>query len=139
MRKISRVGSLTGLTAETAVLSPLSLVFLVYLLLAGRSAMGTASVSIHFLLIGAGVVTAVPLVWFARGARRIPLSSVGFIQYLAPTCHLLLGVFLYNEPFTRVHAISFFLIWIALLVFSVSQFRLMRRPTGVSQKALPNP
>jgi chloramphenicol-sensitive protein RarD len=139
LRKTSRVGALTGLTAETAILSPLSLSFLFYLMVAGSSAFGKASVSIHLLLIGAGIVTAVPLVWFARGARRIPLSSVGFIQYLAPTCHLLLGVFLYREPFSRVHAISFALIWMALLIFSVSQFRLMRRPAAMSKEAFPSP
>jgi chloramphenicol-sensitive protein RarD len=128
LRKTSHVGALTGLTAETTILSPVSIVFLAYLLTEGSAVMGKASVSVHLLLIGTGVVTAVPLVWFARGARRIPLSSVGFFQYLAPTCHLLLGVFLYREPFTKVHAVSFTFIWIALLIFSVSQVRLMKRP-----------
>jgi len=128
IRKTSRVGALTGLTAETAILSPAAVVFIVLLFLQGGSVVGKASASIHLLLIGAGIVTALPLVWFARGARRIPLSSVGFLQYLAPTCHLLLGVFLYEETFTRIHAISFALIWIALLIFSVSQLRSLRRP-----------
>jgi len=128
IRKTSRVGALTGLTAETAILSPVSLVFLVLIFLQGGSVVGKASVSVHLLLVGTGIITALPLVWFARGARRIPLSSVGFIQYLAPTCHLLLGVFLYKEPFTRVHVISFALIWIALLIFSFSHVRLMKRP-----------
>lgn len=131
LRKTSRVGALTGLTAETAILSPLSIAFFAYLLTEGSTVLGKASVSVHLMLLGAGVVTAVPLVWFARGARRIPLSSVGFIQYLAPTGHLLLGVFLYKEPFTRVHMVSFALIWIALLIFSFSQFRHMKRPSPV--------
>ncbi len=130
IRKTARVGALTGLTAETAILLPLSIVFLVLLFIQGSSVVSRASVSVHFLLIGAGIVTALPLVWFARGARRIPLSSVGFIQYLAPTCHLLLGVFLYKEPFTRVHVVSFALIWIALLIFSVTQIKLMKRPVS---------
>jgi len=127
LRKISRVGAVTGLTAETAFLSPLAVIVLVYLQVGGSSVVGKASVSVHLLLIGAGIVTALPLVWFARGARRIPLSSVGFIQYLAPTCHLLLGVLLYEEPFTRVHAVSFALVWVALAIFSISQIRVMRR------------
>ncbi len=132
IRKTARVGALTGLTAETAILSPLSVIFLVLLLVKGGSVMGTASVSILLLLVGTGVITALPLVWFARGARRIPLSSVGFFQYLAPTCHLLLGVLLYREPFTQVHTVSFALIWIALLIFSVSQVRLMKRPVSTT-------
>jgi chloramphenicol-sensitive protein RarD len=127
IRKTARVGALSGFTGEMAMASPVAIVFLSLLIGQGGSVVGKASISIHLLLIGTGLVTAVPLVWFTRGARRIPLSSVGFIQYLAPTCHLLLGVFLYKEPFTRVHAVSFVLIWIALLIFSISQIRLMRR------------
>jgi chloramphenicol-sensitive protein RarD len=127
IRKTARVGALTGLTAEMTIASSVSIVFLVLLFMQGGSVVGSASVSVHLLLIGTGIITAMPLVWFTRGARRIPLSSVGFIQYLAPTCHLLLGVFLYKEPFTGVHAVSFILVWIALLIFSISQIRLMRR------------
>ncbi|MFC2165979.1 EamA family transporter RarD [Acidobacteriota bacterium] len=127
IRKTARVGALTGFAGETAILSPTALVFLILLLMQGGSVVGKASLSVHLLLIGTGIVTALPLVWFARGARRIPLSSVGFIQYLAPTCHLLLGVFLYGESFTRVHAVSFSLIWIALIIYSVSQLRSVKR------------
>jgi chloramphenicol-sensitive protein RarD len=139
IRKTARAGALTGFTIEMAIASPVSLVFLALLFMQGGSVVGRASVSVHLLLVGTGVVTAVPLVWFARGARRIPLSSVGFFQYLAPTCHLLLGVFLYKEPFSRAHAISFSLIWIALLIFSVSQIRHIRRPSRISGEAFPNP
>jgi len=136
LRKTARVGAVTGLTAETAVLSPASLVFLVILGIQGGSSLGNASASVHLLLFGAGIVTATPLVWFARGARRIPLSTVGFIQYLAPTCHLILGVFLYHEPFTATHAVSFTLIWIALLIYSVSKTRFMQRLKPGSLKNL---
>jgi len=139
LRKTSRVGALTGLTAETAFLSPLSIGFLVYLIGAGNTVLGNASVSLHLLLVGAGIVTAVPLVWFARGARRIPLSSIGFLQYLAPTCHLLLGVFLYRESFTQVHVVSFGLIWVALLIFSLSQVRIKKHMERISKTAQPNP
>lgn len=127
IRKTSRVGSLTGLSAETALLSPLALFFLVFKGVEGSSAFGQASVTIHLLLIGAGIATATPLVWFARGARRIPLSRVGFIQYLSPTIQLLLGVLVFKEPFTTTHGVSFSLIWVALLIYSTSNTRLMKR------------
>ncbi|MBN1222316.1 MAG: EamA family transporter RarD [Candidatus Aminicenantes bacterium] len=135
LRKTAQVGSVTGLTAETAVLSPFALVFLIVLWTQGGSSLGKASIPVHLLLFGAGIATAVPLVWFARGARRIPLSTVGFIQYLAPTLHLLLGVFLYREPFTSTHAVSFILIWIALLIYSVSKTRFLQslHPGGLKK------
>jgi chloramphenicol-sensitive protein RarD len=70
------------------------------------------------LFIGAGIVTALPMVMFANAANRLPLSLLGFIQYLSPTIALLTGIFLYHEPFTQTHAISFGLIWLALAIFS---------------------
>ncbi|MBS3819788.1 EamA family transporter RarD [bacterium] len=127
IRKTSRVGSLTGLTAETAILSPLAIFFLGFKGIEGTSAFGQASVSIHLLLIGAGIATATPLLWFARGARRISLSTVGFIQYLSPTLQLLLGVFVFKEPFTTTHGVSFTLIWVALIIYSLSNTRFMKR------------
>jgi chloramphenicol-sensitive protein RarD len=78
------------------------------------------------LLIFSGIVTALPLYWFAQGARRIPLSRVGFLQYIAPSLMLLIGVVLYKEPFTTVHAISFGCIWTALLLYSYSLTKFVR-------------
>jgi chloramphenicol-sensitive protein RarD len=127
LRKTSRVGSITGLTAETAVLSPLALFYVLFLIYQKGSAAQAASTSTHLLLMGAGIVTAVPLVWFAKGARRIPLSMVGFFQYLAPTISLLLGVFVFKEPFTTTHLVSFGLIWIALIIFTLSRTRFLQR------------
>ena len=69
---------------------------------------------------GAGVVTATPLILFASGANRLPLSLLGFIQYLSPTITLAIGVVLYHEPFTIAHLVSFSLIWLALTVFSLA-------------------
>ncbi len=127
LRKISHVGSLTGLTAETAVLSPLAISYWIILAAQGQSATVGASMNTHLLLLGSGIVTAVPLVWFARGARRIPLSMVGFFQYLAPTISLILGIFVFKEPFTTTHLISFGLIWTALLIFTSSRTRFLQR------------
>ncbi|MFW6234172.1 MAG: EamA family transporter, partial [Spirochaetota bacterium] len=88
-----------------------------------------SSTIVHVLLLGgAGLVTALPLYLFAEGAARIPLSRIGFLQYLAPTLMLGLGVFVFGEPFTTVQAVTFGLIWSALLLYSISDMR-SRRPT----------
>jgi chloramphenicol-sensitive protein RarD len=134
LRKTSRVGSITGLTAETAILSPLALVYILFLFYGKTSSAIEASVTTHLFLMGAGIVTAVPLVWFAKGARRIPLSMIGFFQYLAPTISLLLGIFVFKEPFTTAHLISFGLIWIALIIYTISRIRDMKR---LQPKAFP--
>ncbi len=128
LRKTSRVGSVTGLTAETAILSPLALVYILFLFYGKTSSVAGATAATHLFLLGSGIVTAVPLVWFAKGARRIPLSMIGFFQYLAPTISLLLGIFVFKEPFTTTHLVSFCLIWVALIIFTISQIGRMKRP-----------
>jgi chloramphenicol-sensitive protein RarD len=127
LRKTSRVGSITGLTAETAILTPVALIFILFLVYRKTSAAVGASITTYLLLIGAGIVTSVPLVWFAKGARRIPLSMIGFFQYLAPTITLLLGIFVFKEPFTTTHLISFGLIWTALIIYTSSRARFKKR------------
>jgi len=84
--------------------------------------MGSSPLHINLLLAGTGVVSAVPLFWFAQGAKMIPLSSIGFIQYVSPSIMLLIGVAVYGESFTFTHAISFSLIWSALLMYTASGF-----------------
>jgi chloramphenicol-sensitive protein RarD len=126
-RKIAKVDSLTGLLVETAMLSPIVVTYLVVQAILGKGVFGTASASTHLLLILSGVVTATPIIWFAHGARLIPLSMVGFIQYLAPSLQLLLAVLVFREPFTRAHLISFSLIWGALALFSLSHTSWMKR------------
>jgi chloramphenicol-sensitive protein RarD len=122
MRKTAPVGALVGLSVETALLAPLSLA---YVLLSPRTA--GLSPGTHGLLALAGPVTALPLLMFAGAARRLKLSTIGFLQYLAPTCQLLLAVLAFGEPFTRVQAVSFCLIWAALAVFSVDSAMAFRR------------
>lgn len=127
LRKTSRADSLLGLTFETAILSPLALAYLVYQGLLGNGAFGSVSAIEHILLICSGIVTATPLLWFAHGARRIPLSTLGFIQYLAPSFQLFIGVVVFREPFTMAHLLSFSLIWTALCIYSLSHTRLFQR------------
>jgi chloramphenicol-sensitive protein RarD len=130
LRKVARVESLTGLTAETGLISPLVLAFLIRESIRGTGVVGSVSPWIHVLLIGGGLVTASPLLWYTIGVRRIPLSTAGFLQYLAPSLQLIIGVLVYGEPFTGTHWISFGLIWAALLLFSLSNTPLLQRRRG---------
>ncbi len=118
IRKTAPLDALEGLTLETAWVFVPSLLFIIYQAARGTGAYGQGSPATTLLLMGAGVATAVPLLWFGMAARRIPLSSIGILQYIAPTCQLLIGVFLYDEPFNRAMLLGFCLIWLALIIFS---------------------
>jgi chloramphenicol-sensitive protein RarD len=119
-KKIVSVDSLIGLGLETACVAPICLAYIIFKQFQGIGSLGTVSLTITALLIFSGVVTAFPLWWFAQAAKKIPLSRIGFIQYLAPTLMLLLGVIIFKEPFTTVHLISFGCIWCALILYSFS-------------------
>ena len=127
LRKLCKADSLIALLYHTAFLTPFAFFYLVVEGWKGNGAIGTATPIVHLLLLGSGVVTAAPLIWFANGVRRIPLSTVGFTQYLAPSLMLVLGVLLFNEPFTRTHLISFSFIWGGLVLFSLSHAAMLRR------------
>jgi len=127
LRKTSRAGSMVGFFFDTAILSPIVLTYLILLAAHGSGAFLCIDRRTDMLLMGSGVVTAIPLLLFAHGARIIPYSAVGFFQYIAPTGQLLIGVFLYGEPFTSTHAISFGLIWIAIAIYSFSAFARYRK------------
>lgn len=117
-KKLLGIAAITGITLETLLISPFALMYLLSLNSQGTGVFGSGNLFATTLLVGAGVVTALPMVLFANAANCLPLSLLGFIQYLSPTIALLTGVFLYNEPFTQVHAISFGLIWLALALYS---------------------
>ncbi|HOB73299.1 MAG TPA: EamA family transporter RarD [Phycisphaerae bacterium] len=123
LRKTVRVEAMAGLTVETALLAPLAAGWLVYLAAGGRLSFGHAPTTVNVLLLLAGVVTSVPLLWFTTAARRLRLSTLGFLQYLAPTGQFLLGVLAYSEPFTRADAVAFGLIWAGLAIYSVDTLR----------------
>ncbi|MFO1238433.1 MAG: EamA family transporter RarD [Alphaproteobacteria bacterium] len=128
VRKVVAVAALDGLFVETLLIAPLAAAYAVLLTEQGRLAFGQGSSLETLLLIGAGPVTAVPLWLFSVGARGVRLSTLGFLQYIAPTISLAMAVFLYHEPFGPVRALSFALIWAALAVVSAEA---LRRPAPV--------
>lgn len=119
LRKKSGVRPIPGLFLETTLLTPIAAGYLVYLQFAGTSAFGSAPWSLVLILISTGVVTGLPLVWFGHAARHLRMTTVGFLQYLAPSCSFFLGVYLYHEPFTRAHLVTFSFIWVALAIFTI--------------------
>lgn len=127
MKKIAPLGSLHGLALETALVLPPVLVYLLVVGSRGGGAFIQAGFATTLLLIGCGVVTAVPLLFFALGARRVPLSTMGLLQYITPTIQFMTGVFLYHEPFNLDRAVGFAIIWLALIIFSVDGIFHIRR------------
>ena len=119
LRKTASLGALEGLTLETLVMLPLSALFLLLPESGSSHAFVNAGINTSLLLIAAGPVTAIPLLLFAYGARRIPLSLVGILQYIGPTIQLLLGIYLYNEVFSSTKFIGYGLIWCALGLYSI--------------------
>ncbi len=133
VKKSITANSIVGLTLETTMLTPIALIYIASRQLNGVSAFQTEGIVVNLMLIGAGVVTAIPLLLFASGARRLPLSILGFTQYISPTISLLLGVFVYQESFTSVDMISFCLIWGALVIYSISQMNQVRSKNYIKQ------
>lgn len=119
LRKTASLGALEGLTLETLVMLPLSALFLLLPESGSSHAFVNTGINTSLLLIAAGPVTAIPLLLFAYGARRIPLSLVGILQYIGPTIQLLLGLYLYNEAFSSTKLIGYGLIWCALGLYSI--------------------
>ncbi|MDA9762009.1 EamA family transporter RarD [Desulfobacterales bacterium] len=127
VRKIISVGSLVGLTMETFLLTVPALGYLIYLDTKGSAAFFKMSLQIDLLLMGTSVVTALPLLLFAMSARRVRLTTLGFLQYIAPSCMFVMAVFLYLETFRMEQLISFILIWAALAVYSIDSVVYYRR------------
>jgi len=126
LRKVVQAGPLVGLAVETLLITPVVLLFVSYLATQGTSHFGETPWK-TLLFMGAGVATSMPLLWFNNAAKRLRLSTLGFFQYLAPSIALLLGVFLYGEPFTAAHGVTFSCIWAALAIFSATSLQLKKR------------
>ena len=117
LRKVVAVEPVPGLAVETLLLLPLSIGWLAWCELQGTGAFGHQGRGIDALLVGSGIVTALPLTLFAYGARRIRLSTVGLLQYFGPTLQFLCGVFVFHEAFPRTRLVGFAIIWSALAIF----------------------
>jgi chloramphenicol-sensitive protein RarD len=118
LRKQSALGALDGLALETLLMLPLALGCLVWFGLHGQNDFSTGPLQLRVLLICAGPITAVPLILFAAGARRIALSLVGVLQYVSPTLQLLLGILVWHEPFNQTRFIGYAVIWFALVIYT---------------------
>jgi len=130
LRKTVAVESMVGLFAETALLAPIGLTYVCVLEWTGRGALGRGTLGHGGLLMACGVVTGAPLMWFTAAARRLPLSTLGFFQYVSPTCQFALAVLWFGERMTAAHAVTFALIWTGLVVFT---FDAWRRSSGRSE------
>ncbi len=129
LRKSAGIGAVTGLFAETALIAPAALAYLGIGAAAGTGAFG-GGWRTSLLLAAAGAITAVPLVWFALAVRRLRLSTMGFLQYLAPSLQFALAVWLYREPFTRSHLVTFGFIWTSLALYSWDALSRLRAVEG---------
>ena len=128
MKKLAPLGPVPGLTLETGLLFVPAAVYLVLEALAGRGAFMHAGAVRNMLMLGGGPLTTLPLLMFAAGVPRIPLSLVGMLQYVNPTLQITIGVMLYKEPFTRVQLVGFGLVWAALVMFAIDGYVSRRSP-----------
>lgn len=131
LRKIAPVAAVAGLTIETMLLLPFAAGWLLWGWTSGHAIFGSGSPAMLALIVGAGVVTATPLLLFTAAARQLPYSTLGMLQFLAPTMQFLLAVLLYGEPFTRAHAIAFGAIWAALGLYVLALIRHARASVTV--------
>ena len=127
LRKMVAADAITGLGIETALLFPVAIAWFIWRLTAGVPMFGSTGAD-HVLLLLAGIVSTTPLLLFTAAARRLQYSTLGMLQFLAPTLQFLLAVVLYGEPFTRAHAIAFVAIWTALALYIVALLRAPRLP-----------
>ncbi|MCK5125415.1 MAG: EamA family transporter RarD [candidate division Zixibacteria bacterium] len=119
IRKKTPLDGVSGLAAETVLLLPFAIGFLFYLSSSGSLVFLNLDIKTDLLLLSAGIVTSLPLIWFVNGAKRLKYSTIGFIMYIAPSMTFLSAIFIYNEPLGITKLISFALIWLALIIFSI--------------------
>ncbi|HYD52208.1 MAG TPA: EamA family transporter RarD [Gemmatimonadaceae bacterium] len=136
VRKRAGVDPVGGLLAETALLAPVALAFVALLTTRDQGSFGDGA-GTTLLLLAAGPVTAIPLIWFALGVRSLPLSTVGLLQYLTPTLQFLLAVLVYREHFTAAHAVAFAFIWSALALYSWDSLRAGAAPQNADTSTPP--
>lgn len=141
LRKIAPVGPVAGLSIETATLFPVALLIATGMIPISGHVFPTASFSrgTISLLVSSGVITAIPLLLFAAGARRLRLATMGFLQYVSPTCQLLLAVLVYDEPFSSRQLLSFALIWTGLAAYTLESIFNRRESRSAAREAAVTP
>lgn len=135
LKKKAGVGAAESLAVETGVLVLPAAAYLLWLGARGDGTFGTEGLGHAVLLAGAGLVTAVPLLFFSAAATRVPLTTLGLLQYLAPTFQFAIGIFLYGEPLPPVRLVGFVLVWAALAVFTVEALEHRRRQIRLAVQA----
>ena len=133
LRKVAPVDSIEGLSIETALLVPLAFGWIMILQSRGDGALLAGDSTTDLLLVAGGVITAVPLLLFTAAARRLPYSTLGFLQYVAPSLQFLLAVLAYGEAFTLAHALCFGAIWTALFIFAFEGVRMSARARAAAR------
>lgn len=123
LRKRTSAKPIPGLLVETSILLPIAGAYLIFIGAKGESTFLSGSWRADLLLLAAGAITITPLVWFVEAAKRLTLSTMGFLQYIAPSGQFLIGVLMYGEPFTHQRAVAFVFIWSALVMYSLSLAR----------------
>lgn len=118
-KKMIKADSTIGLTLETMMISPIALVYLIFLIFQSKTQFFD-SISTSLLLMGSGIITALPLLLFTKSAKKVSLSMLGILQYISPTLSLMVGVFLYHEALTKAHFIAFIFIWLSLAIYTFS-------------------
>ncbi len=131
VKKMVAVDSITGLTMETLIVMPVALFFILKLETGGTGTFVTAPFALSLILAGSGIVTATPLLLYARGIEKTTFSMIGFLQYIAPSINLFLGIFVFREHFTLSHLISFCFIWAGLVIFTMSNVGILRESLPV--------
>ena len=126
-KKKANAGAVESLVLETALIAPVALGYIVFLMATGASTFGREGAGHVVLLVGTGVVTVIPLLCFGGAATRIPLSTLGLMQYVTPTVQFLLGIFFFHEPMPAMRWVGFSLIWLALVLFTIESLRSRRR------------
>jgi len=135
LRKTAALGAIEGLALETLLLAPLAIGGLAWLALQGEGVFGRGDLSTDLWLLAAGPFTAVPLLLFASGARRVSMATLGLLQYVSPSIQFGLGLFVYHEPFDTGRGIGFLLIWAALALYSAESWRMLRRSRAAAAAA----
>jgi chloramphenicol-sensitive protein RarD len=135
LRKQAPVDALAGLTVETLLLFPVVIIYLGWLVYSGHSAFISGPSHLTILLLFSGIITSTPLIWFAAATKRLRLVTVGLMQYLVPTLHFILAVFVFGETFTTAHLLTFILIWAGLILYTVDSVKFLF--SGRTPAALP--